>query len=68
MPQIILDLDEDDYVLAQFLAEVNGVTVEQAARDALMDSVRMLYEARMQSGPRPRGERDSKEDELFFEE
>ena len=68
MPQIVLDLDEDDYVLAQFLAEVNGVTVEQAARDALMDSVRMLYEARMQSGPRSREERDNKEDELFFEE
>ena len=68
MPQIILDLDEDDYVLAQFLAEVNGVTVEQAARDALMDSVRMLYEARTQSGSRSDRERDDKDDEILFEE
>ena len=68
MPQIILDLDEDDYVLAQFLAEVNGVTVEQAARDALMDSVRILYEARAQSGARSDRERDDKDDEILFEE
>ena len=68
MPQIILDLDEDDYVLAQFLAEVNGVTVEQAARDALMDSVRMLYEARAQSGSHSDRERDDKDDEILFEE
>ena len=68
MPQIILDLDEDDYVLAQFLAEVNGVTVEQAARDALMDSVRILYEARAQSGSCSDRERDDKDDEILFEE
>ena len=68
MPQIILDLDEDDYVLAQFLAEVNGITVEQAARDALMDSVRMLYEARAQSGSSSDRERDDKDDEILFEE
>ena len=68
MPQIILELDEDDYILAQYLAEVSGVSVEQAAKDAIIDSVRRIYEARMQSGSRSREERDDKDDELLFEE
>ncbi len=68
MPQIILDLDEDDYVLAQFLAEVNEVTVEQAARDALMDSVRRLYESRTEPRRSGRGDDSDKDDELIFEE
>ena len=68
MPQIILDLDEDDYVLAQFLAEVNEVTVEQAARDALMDSVRRLYESRTEPRRSDRRDDSDKDDELIFEE
>ena len=68
MPQIILDLDEDDYVLAQYLAEVNGVSVEQAAKDAIIDSVRRIYEVRASSSARSRRERDDKDDELLFEE
>lgn len=68
MPQIVLELDEDDYILAQYLAEVNGVSVEQAAEIALMDSVRRLYESRTES--RRSGGRDDsdKDDELIFEE
>ena len=68
MPQIVLELDEDDYVLAQFLAEVNEVTVEQAARDALMDSVRRLYESRTESRGSGRRDDSDKDDELIFEE
>ncbi len=68
MPQIILDLDEDDYVLAQYLAEVSGVSVEQAAKDAIIDSVRRIYEARTAGRPRSERERDDKDDELLFEE
>ena len=68
MPQIVLELDEDDYVLAQFLAEVNEVTVEQAARDALMDSVRRLYESRTESRGSDRRDDSDKDDELIFEE
>ena len=68
MPQIVLELEEDDYILAQYLAEVNGVSVEQAAEDALMDSVRRLYESRTESRRSGRRDDSDKDDELIFEE
>ena len=68
MPQIVLELEEDDYILAQYLAEVNGVSIEQAAEDALMDSIRRLYESRTESRRSGRSDDSDKDDELIFEE
>ncbi len=69
MMKITIELDDEEYFLAEYLAEVTGTTVEQATMDALMDKVRQLYEESQKAKKIKQEPREAEDvDDIFMDE
>ena len=69
MIKVTIELDDEEFFLAEYLAETSGSTVEQAAKDALMDKVRQLYEESQKSKRIQQSPREAEDaDDIFMDE
>ena len=69
MIKVTIELDDEEFFLAEYLAEVAETTVEQAAKDALMDKVRQLYEESQKANKIKQAPRESEDaDDIFMDE
>ncbi len=69
MMKVTIELDDEEFFLAEYLAEVTETTVEQAAKDALMDKVRQLYEESQKAKRISQSPREIEEsDDMFLDE
>ncbi len=69
MIKLTIELDDEEFFLAEYLAETSGSTVEQAAKDALMDKVRQLYEESQKSKRIQQSPREVEDaDDIFMDE